>query len=601
MQIDARTLPHGETLETDVCIVGAGPAGITIAHEFLGHGCRVSLLESGGLEPDEVIQSLAGDAGQSIGDFYPGAIYMRTRQYGGTANQWNIDMSKAQPAAAQPVTSHAVADVCNLSQGQQERGVRYVPLDAIDFEQRDWVPYSGWPINKTDLDPYYERAHEVCQIGPYSYKVEDWAGEQTQPLSFSGNRVRNQMFQFGRRDVFIQDYRQEIERSKNVTLYLHATVVELETDESAQTVIRARLKHLDGREFWLTAKVFILAMGGLETARLLLLSQQHQVNGLGNQHDLVGRFLMDHPLVRSGMLIPPNRQMIQSLNLYDAHWVNGTMVLAKPVLTEETMRQEQLLNINTAIFPRSSIYQFNPLRMVFPKGKRFRSSAVDSAQTLMKAAKQKRLPEHLPQHIAKILGGLDDVAFYWWRKDMRILHPYGLDAGGWSRLADKEQKFGCFEVFHVTEQAPDPNNRVTLGTERDRLGSPKMQIYWRWNDIDLRSAQRAQDIFVEEFARVGLGRLRLERDRDVPHIILPSIHHHMGTTRMHNNPQYGVVDANCRIHDVSNVFIASSSVFTTGGYANSTLTIIALAIRIADRVKQELVQSHYSVSASGET
>lgn len=600
MKIDARTLSAGETIATDICIVGAGPAGITIAREFLGQNIRVALLESGGLEPDEAIQSLAGDAGNAIGDFYPGAIYMRTRQYGGTAHQWNIDMSNQQPSTAQPVTSHAVAHQTNLSEGKSQRGVRYVPLDAIDFEKRDWVPYSGWPISKADLDPYYERAQTACQAGPYTYDVKDWQDEQAKPLPFTSGRVTSRMFQFGAREVFLDEYRQQIEQSKTITLYLHATVVNLETDESGQTVTRAHLKHLDGQEFWISARMFILAVGGLETARLLLLSDQHQVNGLGNQHDRVGRFLMDHPVVRSGMLIPPNRQVIHSLNLYDTRWVNGTMALAKPVLTEEVMRQEQLLNTNTALFPRPSRYQFNPLRMVFPQGKRYRSPAVEAAQALMLALKQKRLPEQLPQQIGRMLGGLDDLAYYTWRKKPQILHPYGLDTGGWSRLTDKETRFGCFEVFHITEQAPDPANRVTLGTERDRLGCRKMQIYWRWNDIDIRSAHRAQDIFAEELAQVGLGQLNIERDRDIPHIFLPSIHHHMGTTRMHEDPKQGVVDANCRIHGVSNTFIASSAVFPTGGYANSTLTIIALAIRVADRVKQELASSQAVNMALGE-
>ncbi|MFM7423694.1 MAG: GMC oxidoreductase [Elainella sp.] len=598
MQIDARTLSTGETIETDVCIVGAGPAGITIAREFLGQSCRVSLLESGGFNPDDAIQSLAGDAGPSIGDYYPGARHMRTRQFGGTANQWNIHMDKAQPTAAQPVTSHAVANLCNLSAGQQQRGVRYVPLDPIDFEQRDWVPYSGWPITKADLDPYYERAHQVCQIGPYSYSAEDWADEQAQPLPFTGERVKTHMFQFGGREVFTEDYRRQIEQSNNITLYLYATVVELETDESTQTVTRARLKHLDGREFSIRARQFILAIGGLETARLLLLSNQQQAQGLGNQHDLVGRFLMDHPLVRSGIMVPPNPQVIQSLNLYDTRWMNGTMVLGKPVLTEATLRREQLLNINAALFPRPEFCRFNPLRMLFPQGKRFRSPAVDAVQATVRQLKQGHMPENIPQTILRTLGGLDDIAFYWWRKQQGILHPYGLDTGGWSRLEDKQQQFGCFEVFHVTEQAPDPHNRVTLGTERDQLGSPKMQLHWRWNEIDIRSARRAQDIFAEEFAQIGLGQLWLERDRGVPFVMLPSIHHHMGTTRMHNNPKQGVVDANCRVHDVPNLFIASSSVFPTGGYANSTLTIIALAIRVADQVKTELTKSHQIVQVS---
>ncbi|MFM7425991.1 MAG: GMC family oxidoreductase, partial [Elainella sp.] len=154
-----------------------------------------------------------------------------------------------------------------------------------------------------------------------------------------------------------------------------------------------------------------------------------------------------------------------------------------------------------------------------------------------------------------------------------------------------QKQFGLFEVVHLAEQAPDPNNRITLGTERDALGCPKVKLYWRWNDIDIQSLIKVQDILVEEFARAGLGHLKLERDQGVPQLILPSIHHHMGTTRMSLDSKQGVVDADCKVHGVSNLFIASSSVFPTGSYANPTLTIIAMAIRVADQVKACMTKS----------
>jgi choline dehydrogenase-like flavoprotein len=183
---------------------------------------------------------------------------------------------------------------------------------------------------------------------------------------------------------------------------------------------------------------------------------------------------------------------------------------------------------------------------------------------------------------------VDDLIYLQWRRKQRIGFPYGLDTGGWSELPNKAQKFGCYEVFHITEQAPDPANRIMLSDDRDRLGCRKVKIQWRWNDIDIHSTRRAQDIFAEEFARIGLGKLNLELDRGVPQVFLPSTHHNIGSTRMHDNPKQGVVDANCKVHGVSNLFIASSSVFPAGGYANPTLTIIAIAIRVADEVKTRM-------------
>ncbi len=603
MLIDARTLPAGQSLEADVVIVGAGPGGITAAREFLGSGIRVALLETGGFDPDDSIQELAADCGPAIGDLYPGAQWMRSRQYAGTAQQWGIDMSGGQPRKKAPLTSAAVAHVKNLSEGQEKQGVRYVPLDPIDFEKRDWLPHSGWPITKADLDPYYERAHVVGKSARYDYRPESWADNKAKPLPFAGGKLGNHMFHFGLRDVFIEDYRRDLEQSHNVTLYVNATVVELQTDACGQQVTQARIKHFDGREQLFRGRRFILAVGGLETPRLLLLSNGVHKNGLGNQHDVVGRFLMDHPVIRSGYFVPQDKAILNQLAFYDTRWVGDKMVVAKPVISEGLMRSEKLMNTTAVLFPRAGKKGSDPVRWFFPKGPRFRSPAVTSARTLAMSLKRGKIPEGFVGHIKTLFSGLDDMLFYWWRKNQAVvhhhcpcahwknrgvLHTYGLDHGGWSRLDNIGKHFGCIEMLHMTEQAPDPDNRIVLGDQVDRLGSRRMQIHWKWNDIDIRSTRRAQEIYAAELSKAGLGEFTMQRDQDVPTILLPSVHHHMGTARMHADPRQGVVDADCRIHGVSNTFIASSAVFTTGGFANCTLTIMAFAIRIADQIKREL-------------
>lgn len=570
MLIDARTLPADETVETEVCIIGAGPAGVSLARELIGQNFRVCLLESGGLEPNEDVQSLAAEDGERFAGEYPGAYYLRHREFGGTAHRWGIDL------------------------GNDRRGVRYVPLDAIDFEKRDGVPYSGWPFSKTHLDPYYDRAQTVCQAGPYTYDPADWEDENSPQLAFTGDRVTTKMFQFGPRDIFIHDYRRELEQASNMTIYIYATAIELETDEVAKTVTRVRVGSVRGPQFWVKAKQFIVALGGIENARLLLLSDKTQKTGLGNQNDLVGRFFMDHPMVRSGLLFPSNPKIFDTMALYDLRRVRGTHIIAKLGLSDEVLRREQLLNINAALFPRNSIYKLNLLRMLFPKGKSYQSKAVRSVQLLLQAARRREIPKDLLQHLGHIVTGLDDMLYFQTRRQPVWAHTsavIGFDQGGWSELPNKEKQFGVVEVVHITEQAPDPDNRVTIGTELDALGCRKVQLHWRWNEIDRRSILRAQDIFAEEFARAGLGRLKLDRDKGDPHPVLLSVHHHTGTTRMHVDPKQGVVDENCRVHGVSNLFIAGSSVFPTGGFANPTLTIVALSIRLADRIKAVMAAS----------
>lgn len=406
------------------------------------------------------------------------------------------------------------------------------------------------------------------------------------------------MFQFGPAHVFQEAYRRELEQSDNVTLCTYATALELETDDLAQQVTRIRIGTPAGNQFWLETKLVSLATGGIEAARLLLLSNAVQKSGLGNGHDLVGRYLMDHPVIRSGLLVPPNRRVINRMSLYDMRFVGGHLITAKAALSEETLRKEQLLNICAAFFPRPASHQLNLLRLLLPKGRRYRSPTVGAAIRAKAALKARKAPPL--KDIKDLITGWQDLLYFQWRKGYsdRAKQTYHFDNGGWSERADKEKAFGCYEIIHLTEQAPDPQNRIVLSGDRDRFGSPKPQLYWRWSDQDVQSVRRAQTIFAQEFARSGLGQLKLELDQGFPYMVYPSIHHHIGTTRMHESPTQGVVDANCQVHGVSNLYIASSSVFPTSGYANPTLTIVAIALRVADQIKLKMAQRNSSVTVS---
>ena len=581
MMIDARQIPSGEVITTEVCVIGAGPAGILLARELAGQDFRVCLLETGGVQAEADIQSMTASADEAIGDFYPNFRYLRQRQFGGTSNAWEIQY------------------------GKDRKGVRYTPLDAIDFEKRDWLPHSGWAFSRSHLDPYYERAHAVCQSGAYDYNVETWEGENTRQIPFQGDRVTTQMFQFGPADIFRDEYRQQLEQSRNIQILIYGTAVELETDELAQTVTQVRVATLAGNQFHVAARLVVLATGAVENVRLLLLSDQHQQGGLGNQYDNVGRYFMDHPVIRSGLLIPQNSRGFKALGLYDTHWINGAMVIGKPVLTEQCRQKQQLLSINAALFPRPALVRMNLLRMLFPNGKAYRSEAVEATKVLLNALKRRKLPDNALKQVMTCLKGLDDILYYqsrkrhtWGNQAVNFVSKYGFDLGGWANEENLEKTFNCFEVLHITEQAPDPNNRIMLGQACDRLGCRQPQLYWHWNDIDIRSVQRSQQIFTEEFAKAGIGTMMLEQDKGLPHVFITSIHHHMGGTRMNENPRQGVVDANCKVHGVSNLFIASSSVFPTGGSANPTLTIAALAIRLADHIKIEMQPTNLELLSS---
>lgn len=542
MQIDTRTIPAEETLTTDVCIVGAGPAGITLALELANENFRVCLVESGGLETDSQTQSLA--RGEVKGDPYPNLEETRQRQFGGTSHLWEAQTDYQTP------------------------GWRCLPLDPIDFEQRDWVPYSGWCFDRQHLDPFYARAHKLCQIGPYSYEVENWETEKAQQLPLPANRLVTRMSQYGSRAPFTHQYQQDIQNASNITTLLYANVTNLETDDAGRTVTRLRITRLDGTGIWLQAKHIILATGGIENARLLLMSNQQQTNGLGNQHDLVGRFFMERPIVTCGMLTPYRRQLFDQTSLYDVREFQGIPVMAWIKLTDALIYQEKLLNNGIQLFPRPLTYQMMATR---------------SLRQLISSLQHRKVPSKLGQHLLAALKGTAYIADAGLWAAVRQLP--GLKRGDWSFLPLEKRRFSQFEVIYQIEQTPNPNNRVTLSSSRDLLGLPKAHLYWQLHDIDIRTVKRVQEILKAEFADAGIGELDIARDGDKLKFHKLTIHHHMGTTRMHENPKYGVVDANSRVHGMTNLFVTGSSVFPTAGYANPTLTIIALAIRLADQVK----------------
>ncbi len=547
MLIDSRNLPKDEVIQTEVCIVGAGPAGITLARELIGQDFRVCLVESGDLEFNKDTQSLS--EGETVGDPFPNLQDMRHRQFGGHANVWNVEINHKQ------------------------LGLRHMTLDEIDFEKRDCMPYSGWPFSKSHLNPFYERAHEVCKLSSFGYDALTWEDAQSPRLPFIGDRVTTSMFQFGPRDIFTNEYRKQINQSPNITTYLNANVVEIETDETAKNVTRVCLACLQGNKFWIVAKIFILATGGIENARLLLLSKQTQKTGLGNQNDVVGRFFMDHPIICSGMLYPSSRKIFNSTALYDLRQVSNVPVMGKLHLTEQVMRREQLLNMSFILFPRDYKY---------------RSAAKTSAKTLFSSIGRGQLPRNALQHLGNVMMHIDDLVSDWYKYHIKKqdLFP-NLSYGGWSERKGNENRYVKFELVSQTEQVPNPDNRVTLSTKLDRLGCPQAKLGYRWSEIDIRSIKRSQAILAEEMTRAGNGKLQIEQNGELPVVLSFSTHHNMGTTRMHIDPKQGVVDANCQVHGISNLLIAGSSVFPTGGYANPTLTIIALAIRLADRVKTQ--------------
>ena len=554
MLIDVNELDAGEVIDTDVCIVGAGPAGITLARELADEDFRVCLLESGGTEPDERTEMLA--AGETVGDCIQELHTSRARALGGTSHLWNSKI------------------------GDSQIGFRAGALAALDFEKRDWVPHSGWPFDKAHLDPFYERAQATCELGPYHYEGSAWETETAARLPLDEDSVTTSVWQFATQNIIADTFQQRVAVERNITTYLHANVVEIELSESCNTVTRLRVASLRGARFWVQAKFFVLAAGGIENARLLLISDKQHKAGIGNQNDLVGRYFMEHQVVRAGTLFPANRSMFDRVALYDQRFEGNASILGKLDFTDEVLRREELLNVSAMLLPKHRWHD------------RVRQDSVDSLAELLRSARRLKVPPDGFRHLSQVIGGLDYVAAALFRKASRNkLFPYFINSpdlisgGGWSKLENKDRRFSFFEVLLHTEQAPDPENRVTLSNERDELGCRRARLNWRWRDIDVESVHRAQTLLAAQFDRAGIGELRIELKDGRPNLVISGLHHHMGTTRMSSNTRQGVVDPNSRVHGLSNLFVAGCSVFPTGGYINCTLTIVALAIRLADHLK----------------
>jgi choline dehydrogenase-like flavoprotein len=549
MLVDAGARLPDDFLQSDVCIVGSGPAGITLAREFSRSGLRVCLLESGGYKAAEDTQNLNEGAVESAHGYSAQTLRDgRRRQFGGTANLWN----------------HTV-------RGESNRHVRYVPLDEIDFERRDWVPESGWPFSRREIQQFYERAELVCGIGKFDYRAGAPESGTKIGQPWQTERIESVVSQFGSSRIFLEHYRRELVRDTRVVVVLRALLLQLEMDPLSRSITSAQASGPDGRKFRVRAQAFVLAAGGLENARILLLQDALQPGGLGNQHAMVGRCFMDHPGVTLGTLTPSSNAVFAQTAFYDQHDVGGQAVMYKLHIRPEVMRRERMLNLCAVLVPH-----FKNLRTSGPAALH---------QLLFRSPRF--LWRHLSaQHHYGPQNGADPPLPF----RQRLLEQYYSEGQcGWSRLTGFGRRFGEFEVRSMVEQSPDRSNRIMLQEQTDAFGQRKAKVVWHWNELDLHSIRRAQQIFREQMAAAGIGTFTpLEETVGSPPRRFNSPHHFLGTTRMNDDPRNGVVDPDCRVHGVPNLFVAGSSVFPTGGFANPTLTIVALALRLATHLQSEL-------------
>ena len=516
---DLRRLEDGAELEADLCLVGAGAAGIAIAASFFDAGIDVLVLESGGLRLRDETESL--NSGEATGMDAASLNAGRGRVLGGATALW--------------------AGQC-------------LPPEPGTFMKRPWVPDSGWPVDARALQPYYRRAEALLRIDGEAYDQTVWDSFRVPRPSIDQRRLTHRFTVWCPKPHLGRLYRRRLAASGNVRVLLHATATEIVTISSGTRFDSVRATTPSGKKVRVRARACVLCAGGIENPRLLLVSNRVHPAGIGNAHDVVGRFFQDHPNGYPATIAGGDVARLQ--DLYGLLYRGRVRYLPRIVLTSDLQRSEGVLSC--AAYP---VFHFG------------QESGIEAARRMSRCLRAGRRPTRLGLELTRITRDAPRLA-----------------SAAYRRLAQGRSARAVPVLVTLqthTEQAPNPMSRVTLSRRRDRLGVPLPRVDWRLTELERRTTEVMVKVVTDEFRRLGLGQVRPEAwlgDTRWSRHMRDSFHH-MGTTRLGTDPKNSVVDADSQIHEVAGLFIAGSSVFPIAGHANPTLTIVALAIRLADHLK----------------
>jgi choline dehydrogenase-like flavoprotein len=464
---------------SQVVIVGTGPAGLTLARE-LASIAQVLLIEAGDVGADPAQEDLL--TGECAGIPYP-LTATRARQFGGSSSLW--------------------AGYC-------------AQFDAHDFAVRDWVPLSGWPFGIETIEPYYSRVAELLNLGDADFDAGRVAQRAGASMPFHGDAVAPAVWRFGTpTQRFGDSLLPGFATSDRTTTLTNATVVDVRVDAGGSSVTELVIRTLNGREGRVRADLFILACGGIETARLLLHADSQLPGGVGNSSGMVGRCFMEHP-----------------------HRCIVPLLIERPALFDSWTRRVEFEEDRQFTFCMGLSRQ-----------------AQESARVMNARAHIYRTPE------------------------MRD---------------DETPRVGLF-----LEQAPNPESRVLLSQTADALGMRRVRLDWRLSELDWTTYRRTAEGIAAAFERIGAARLTapIAKTPRSDNAVLHS-NHHLGTTRMSASRHDGVVDANCRAHDISNLYVMGGSIFPTVSWANPTFTLLALTLRLAEHLKTNLGYSYAAGAAA---
>ncbi|MGI4834041.1 MAG: GMC oxidoreductase [Janthinobacterium lividum] len=541
-----------KNLTADICLIGSGPAAISLALSLNNTGLDVLMLAGGGWTESVASQDLYRGSVWPAGSHEP-LEENRRRQFGGTSAAW---------------------------------GGRCIPFEPLDFKRRDWVPDSGWPFTYDELLPYYQRAAELCQIGDFEFDARQaFAGNPTEIVTGldSAELVSYPLERWSPPVHFGKEYRAALEASPNIRVLFDAHAIALQPALGADEV-----SHVDvdvrGFRLQVRARRFVLATGGIENARLLLTSTSERYPaGLGNQHDNVGRYYMVH---LSGTYTDVKLHDKSQLWGGFERDANGVYCRRRWWFSEPAQAAHKLFNTifflyhaNTDNGHRDVLFstRFVAKAVLSIVGQRSVNQMIQHAKQVLPAAR-----EHFVNILKNGLLEIPDLIRLGFKRMAKRRLPFLLPS----------QRNAYWGLYFQAEQAPNRESRVGLSpTEKDAFGMPRAEVRLAFIDADVNSVVEAHRLFVKQFRANNLGEITYDETQLRQYLgrrvaAYNSTAHHIGTTRMATDPRVGVVDEHAKVHGVNNLYVAGSSIFPTGGHANPTLTLVAHALLLAEHLKQ---------------
>jgi choline dehydrogenase-like flavoprotein len=560
---DLAALRDDIVVETELVVIGAGPAGIVVALEAAGHGIPVVLLESGDQSYNPSVQELSEAAEWDARRHAPLSLSMR-RQVGGTSSVW---------------------------------GGRCVPFDPIDFESRPYLGVPSWPVSYEEIQGYFQRACDwmVCGRDAFSLAQHPGLPDAIVPGFTDDGILGSSLERWSLPTNYGHVYAKQLKQSSLVRLLTGVTCTEIICPREGGKADHLECRTTAGGSVQVVAKSFVVACGGLEGTRLLMSSTGPAGEQLGNRGDQLGRWYMAHAegSIASIRFSTPPRQTIYD---YERD-TDGVYVRRRFSFSAEYQREHGLPNVVSWLgnweLPDAR-HGYGQLSFIYlalksplgsklaPEVQRLSMTGADIPGTPYGFATISPLGSHVRNVLRHPLATGRFAAGF---GAARFIAP-GRKAPGFFMYS----KDNLYPFQYHGEQLPNPDSRVTLTQDRDQLGRRKLAIDLRFMPQDVDGILRAHEHWDQYFRKLGIGQLEYLHD-DLPQAIdrrLGGGMHQAGTVRMSASAASGVVDQNLAVHGVPNVYVASSSTFVTSGQANSTFMIVAFAVRLADHLARSL-------------